>query len=145
PVAEGLLTGTGLNLDRFRVVFVSATLAVGILNYLPTRLAGGVLLALLGCVREIWILAADPPADGAGELGWTATWLVLVPWVAWLGMQTDRARDAAFDALWHDFRDRFGLVWGQRLREQFNRSALHAGWPVVLRWQGLRLCQGEPR
>jgi hypothetical protein len=43
-----------------------------------------------------------------------------------------------FDRLWLGYRDRFGFVWGQRMREQFNRAAHHAGWPVVLRWPGLR-------
>jgi hypothetical protein len=40
------------------------------------------------------------------------------------------------------FRDRFGLVWAQRAREQFNRAAFHAGWSIVLRWGGLRLRTG---
>ena len=44
-----------------------------------------------------------------------------------------------FDRLWLDFRDRYGLLWGQRVREQFNRAAHNAGWPVMLFWQGLRL------
>ena len=48
-----------------------------------------------------------------------------------------------FDGLWLGFRDRFGFVWGQRLREQFNISAKHAGWPTILRWQGLRLLPGQ--
>jgi hypothetical protein len=44
-----------------------------------------------------------------------------------------------FDKCWLGFRDRFGVVWGQRLREQFNQAARHAGWRVVLTWQGLRI------
>jgi hypothetical protein len=43
-----------------------------------------------------------------------------------------------------DFRDRFGLVWAQRVREQFNRAAANAGWPVRLYWQGLHLSAGAP-
>src|SRR5262245_37385713 len=39
PVAEGAVTGSRLQFDRFRIVFLSMTVAVGILNYLPTRLA----------------------------------------------------------------------------------------------------------
>ena len=50
-----------------------------------------------------------------------------------------RGRQAEIDELWLDFRDRFGLFWGQRVREQFNRSAVNAGWPVYLAWRGLRL------
>jgi hypothetical protein len=29
-------------------------------------------------------------------------------------------------------------MWGQRIREQFNRAAANAGWPVQLHWRGLR-------
>jgi hypothetical protein len=47
-----------------------------------------------------------------------------------------------FDQVWLDFRDRYGLVWAQRLREQFNASAAHSDWPVVLRWTGLRFTPG---
>jgi hypothetical protein len=57
-------------------------------------------------------------------------------------MRTRRPPRAEFDRLWSDFRDRFGLVWGQRVREQFNRSAANADWPVYLYWQGLRLTSG---
>ena len=32
------------------------------------------------------------------------------------------------------FRDSWGLMWSQRFREQFNRAAENAGWPITLRW-----------
>jgi hypothetical protein len=52
---------------------------------------------------------------------------------------------AEFDALWLDFRNRYGLIWSQRVREQFNQAAMNAGWPVQLYWQGLvRLSTPEP-
>jgi hypothetical protein len=37
-----------------------------------------------------------------------------------------------------DFRNRFGGLWALRVRDQFNRAAANAGWPVALRWGGLR-------
>jgi len=48
-----------------------------------------------------------------------------------------RADDEA-DRLWRDFRDGFGLIWGLRLREQFNRAAANAGLAVELTWTGIR-------
>ena len=48
-----------------------------------------------------------------------------------------------FDKLWRNFRNRYGLVWAARVREQFNRAAANAGWPVHLYWQGLHVRQGE--
>ena len=48
-----------------------------------------------------------------------------------------------FDRWWLTFRDRFGVVWGQRLREQFNQSAKHSNWQVNLTWLGLRRLSRE--
>jgi hypothetical protein len=142
PVVEGALRGSGLNLDAFRYVFLSAMVAVGVLNYLPTRLAAAALLTLLGCAHEVWRLIEAAPLAGAREVAVTGLWLVLVPWTGWVAVRGQAPPASEFDQIWLGFRDRFGLVWGQRLREQFNRSAAHAGWPVILRWQGLRLRPG---
>jgi hypothetical protein len=143
PLAESLVRGVSLELDALRSVCVSATIAVGVLNYLPTRFAPSALLLLAGCGLEAcdvlmpWRLQS-PPIESVRGAG--CILLGLVPWTAWAVARTRAA--SAFDATWLDFRDRFGLVWGQRLREQFNRSAHHAGWPVLLRWQGLRHLRG---
>src|SRR5205814_1595818 len=61
--------------------------------------------------------------------------------VAVLGARRPGAR-SEFGRVWLDFRRHYGLVWAQRLREQFNASATHADWPVVLRWTGLRFIPG---
>lgn len=143
PLAEGL---GELHLTWPRVLFLAGTLAVGVLNYLPTRLGPAALLLGAGCGLE---LAAVLPGAGAPEalrrlLPVAGLLLALGPWAAWGQLRGRPAPAAEFDRLWLAFRDRFGLVWGQRLREQFNRSAAHAGWPVVLRWAGLRLTPGAP-
>jgi hypothetical protein len=143
PVAEGFLTGTGLQLDGFRVFFLAITLAVGALNYLPTRLAGAVLFAALGCGFELARLAGGAAGDGDWALPVCVLWLTLVPWAGFVAVRGQAPAPSAFDQLWLSFRDRYGLVWGQRLREQFNSSARHAGWPVILRWQGLRVLPGH--
>jgi hypothetical protein len=140
PVAEGLVLG-GRSLHTLRILFLAATLAVGILNYLPTRLAPAAVLLATGCTWEILTLIPLVPAAGwPGEQispGWLC--LGLTPWAGWLGWRMAPPPRSEFDRLWLDFRNRFGLVWGQRVREQFNRSATHAGWPVHLFWQGLAL------
>jgi hypothetical protein len=140
PLAEGL---GRLHLSGPRVVFLAGTLAVGVLNYLPTRLGPAALLLALGCALELAsVLPADTVPDAlrpllpAGGL-----LLALGPWAAYASLR-GRPAAAELDRLWLGFRDRFGLVWGQRVREQFNRSAAHAGWPVTLRWGGLRLKRG---
>jgi hypothetical protein len=63
--------------------------------------------------------------------------LAVAPWVGWVVLAGAPAPAGEFDRLWLAYRDRFGLVWGQRMREQFNRAAANAGWPVFLSWQGL--------
>ena len=139
PLLEHAVHGTPL-LDPLRLIFVGGTLAVTVLNYLPTRLAVPVLIVGMVSAAELFVLA---DADQAGPL---ATVLVLAaPWVlaaaSWIGWGLMRRPDGAlaeFDRLWLAFRDRFGLLWGQRVREQFNQAAKNADWPVVLRWTGLR-------
>jgi hypothetical protein len=145
PLAESLIAAGPLPLAGPRTVFLAGTLAVSILlNYLPTRLAPAAGLLALACAIEV-ILVVDPALLGSRKALAAALspWLLaLTPWVA-LGCWHRRpAPAAAFDFEWLDFRDRFGLFWGQRVREQFNRSAAHAGWAVQLRWSGLRLQPG---
>lgn len=125
----------GLRLEPAQELFLTATLAITFLNYLPTRLASGTILAAAGCGWEMIRL-----------MGWTSAampWLgllllALAPWTAWARLARQIPDATAFDRVWLAYRDRFGFVWGQPMREQFNRAAHHAGWPVVLRWQGLQ-------
>jgi hypothetical protein len=146
PLAETMLTGGVLQLNVFRLTCLAGTLAVAVVNYLPTRLAPAAFALLLGCTLELWavLLSARPDQDSVPllEAGWLA--LVFTPWIAYASIRGGKPASSAFDRLWLDFRNRFGFVWAQRLREQFNRSAANARWPVVLRWQGLRLLPGTP-
>ena len=145
PVAESFLTAGALQLPILRLVCLVGTLAVGVLNYLPTRFAPAALALLLGCAG----IRALVTAPGTGRqhrlilgTGWLA--LAFTPWIAYASAGGGNAAASEFDRIWLEFRNRFGLFWSQRLREQFNRSAAHAGWPVILRWQGLRLLPGSP-
>lgn len=126
-LAEGALAGGEARLSPPRILFLAGTLAVGVLNYLPTRRAGAALLLAVGCGLEL----------GMPKTALTDWLFLLVPWAA-LGMGPSRHPVSEVDRLWLDFRDRFGLVWGQRLREQFHRAASHAGLPFELGWNGLR-------
>jgi hypothetical protein len=142
PIAESLLA-TGEPLGLFRSLFLGATLAVGIVNYLPTALAPPALALAIGCASELAFLVgpeAWPTPTWIPVLGWAA--LALTPWLGLLAWRCRPRPRSQFDRQWLDFRDRFGLVWGQRLREQFNRSAANAGWPLHLYWQGLHLSAG---
>jgi hypothetical protein len=131
-------------LNRLKIVSLCSTAAIGILNYLPTSLAPAAILLALSCAFEVSSLA------GSNFLGHelvsanaiSRLMMALVPWASYIGIRWRTSPRSEFDQRWLGFRDRFGLVWGQRLREQFNQSAKHASWPVVLRWSGLRLVPG---
>jgi hypothetical protein len=143
PLAENILAGKE-SFGTIRFVFLGATVTVGILNYLPTRLWEAALAMALACAGELTVLcAADYDRDTVQVIDFLAlAFLALVPWTAW-GAWRREVSGSQFDRLWLAFRNRFGLVWGQRVREQFHHSARHARWPVWLSWQGLRRTAAE--
>ncbi|MBL8799017.1 MAG: hypothetical protein JNM56_34345 [Planctomycetia bacterium] len=139
--AEGLLASGTIHLGGIRLLFLAGTLGVGILNYLPTRLGLGAMLLATACGLELWSWA-EPVTRWEARQFVSACLLALAPWTAWLSLRWRAPAMSAFDGLWWDFRDGYGLVWGQRLREQFNNAARHAGLPVELRWHGLQATSG---
>jgi len=133
PLIEKAVIGTQ-SLDWLRITFLATTLAIGILNYLPTRFGPAAFLLALGCAGElIGVLSNQPLPEGAEEqiLRLCVLSAALLAFARRLPGATD-----ALNLLWREFRDRWGLVWGLRVREQFNRSAANAGWPVTLTWFG---------
>ena len=144
PLAESQLTAGILQLNLYRLICLVAPLAVGVFNYLPTHLAPAALALLLGCGLEFASLATSSSTGQEHRLALEAGWIALAftPWIALASLRAANPPAPEFDRLWVDFRNRFGFVWAQRLREQFNRSAANAAWAVVLRWQGLRLLPG---
>jgi hypothetical protein len=147
PLAEGTLTGGSLHLAWPRLLFLAGTLALMALNYLPTRLGPAALCLAFGSALHLMILAG--PEELNARLRASADFFSLTLTAALLladyGIRSRPAPASEFDTIWLAFRDRFGVLWGQRMREQFNRAAANAGWPVYLRWQGLRLLAGTGR
>jgi hypothetical protein len=137
PVAEG--KGTA-RLDGPHLVFLTGTLAVGLANYLPTRGGPAALLVALGAGLGLAVQVSRGPGDGVELAGGLC--LAAAPWAGLGLLGRPRQGRTEFDRAWLDFRDRYGFVWGQRVREQFNRAAANAGQPVVLRWDGLTAPDG---
>jgi hypothetical protein len=135
PLAEQVVVGPR-PLDWLRLVFVAGTLSVLVLNYLPTRLGLAAVLLAAGCGHELFL--SMHPGEMAPAIPWGWLALALVPWVALASWRWSPGQFSELALLWRDFRDRFGLMWAQRVRDQFNRAAHHAGWPVVLGWRDLR-------
>jgi hypothetical protein len=155
PLLEMIVLGSR-TLDTLRLFFLAATLALGILNYLPTRFAPAALWSGAALALELWAIAA-PDSFPDLPLPWAHLALLLTPQIAWLcsvgpfgrvglfgrvgrvfeaHLGSDTRSD--FDPLWLTFRDRYGVLWAQRVREQFNRAAANAGWKCHLTWFGLK-------
>jgi hypothetical protein len=112
-----------------RSVFLVCLLGVTVINYLPTRLGLGAVLLSVGCALALRQVCAG---EASSE---TTGWCIgLSPWAAAVGAAYTRTGHDR----WHRFRDRFGIIWSLRLREQFNRAAANAAIGVELRWSGLR-------
>ena len=126
-----LLMGLGeLRLQREQVWFLGAVLLVGVANYLPTHLFVPAALLLACCTLEL-----------AAVTGWREPsvidplLLLAVPWSAWLVRPS--ARLSPPDRVWWLFRHRFGFLWSERMRDQFNRAADNANLGVTLGHYGL--------
>jgi len=143
PLAETLVLGTNPHEDWLRIVFLAATLTVGVLNYVPTRFAPAAVWLLAAGAAEIAFLYAPSWFAGFDRAACLHLLLPATPWVASMCLWRREKREAEFDRLWLSFRDRWGLFWSQRVRAQFNRAARHAEWPVLLTWRGLVLEAGE--
>jgi hypothetical protein len=134
PFVENALIGAS-SLDSLRIAFLAITLGISLLNYLPTRFGAAALLVGLACAAELIALAAPTPLPRGAENDALALCLLAAPVLAlFRWFPADQLNE--LDRTWREFRDRWGVVWAQRVREQFNRSAANAGWPVSLTWQG---------
>jgi hypothetical protein len=139
--AEGLLAGTELKLGNVRFAFLCVLLAITIVNYVPTRFSFAAISLGIGCALTLRDLFGNQFDNTALALVGVA----MAPWLALLDRATRGRHGAESDEVWKRFRDRYGAVWAERLREQFNHAARHAGWPVELRWNGLRSKTGDIR
>jgi len=131
PLAEGF---GRLTLSGPRLAFLACALGVALLNYLPTRLFAAAISMALGCAMVVWSLAAG---DGGWLVGGGYLAVAAAPWAAFAALRPSGELSAAFDPTWRRFRDRFGALWAERLREQFNRAAANAGLSGRLGWGGL--------
>jgi hypothetical protein len=138
PLASGHVTYPPVLGGTIYSYFLLVVLLVGVGNYLPTRAGISAAALLAGIGIE---MVADDFKIGGFDHVVAAGLLAAGPWLAWLDTR-ERSNDWKGDRLWRDFRDRFGVVWAQRLREQFNAAAANAKLSVELGWSGLRRADG---
>jgi hypothetical protein len=134
PLLENLVLGSR-PIGPVRIGFLAVTLLVVLGNYLATSFGPAAILACLGCTGEMWVLLAGDDVPQGVTIGSNAL-VAMVPWVGWVCWNWRRQPPSELERRWLDFRDRFGTMWSLRIREQFNNAAEHAGWPVVLTWNG---------
>jgi hypothetical protein len=134
--AQGLAP---LQLDSPWTLFYGLLVLAGVTNYLPTRygpavtcLGFGLVLEYLGLTRSDW----TAPAQAAAwvDVAWFAGAALLI--AGWCARRPVHGRNP-LERLWFGFRDHWGVVWGLRTQERFNRTAEITRWPVRLTWFGL--------
>jgi hypothetical protein len=138
PAAETffLQRGQRLEMGDARSWFLWILIAVGPINYLPTRqwpaallLAAGQILAL----AEYLPLIHRPLFAGQHVVG------LALACSALLAARPPRSTAVnPYDRLWFDFRDTFGLFWALRLQERVAAVGVSQRWPLWLAWSGFR-------
>lgn len=139
PAAESLALrpGVRIHISDARSVFLWILIALGPINFFPTRywlaalfVAGGQVVAL---APQLVLLRRDL-VDGGPLAGLVLCGCAMV--CAQDAYRRPRNARSAHDRLWLDFRDSFGLFWGLRLQERVNAAARQAGWDLELSWSG---------
>jgi hypothetical protein len=113
-------------------------------NYLPTRF--GLAAAWLGLALGLEYVGLTW-ASGPGSVRavfWSAGPLALAAglWAAEAAARKQAPGKPGVERLWLWFRDGWGVVWGLRVEERFNREAELLGWPIRLGWFGLQAAPG---
>lgn len=144
PLANRILFDGPRPNDTAYAVFLQVILLVVIGNYISTRLTFAAVVLAVGCHVELIVPDGFIKFGPAGDNFLAQLLIGLAPWLGWLRMASRPAVAWEGDRLWRDFRDRFGVVWAQRVREQFNRAAVNAQLSVELGWRGLRRFDAAP-
>ena len=139
PVAQAVASPSGTQLELVAAWrwLLWGFIAMGLLNYLPTRFA---LSALLVAAGQVVLLSG--PANIAQSLSPPArTAIAATLFLAARGLASlpyNRAPAATLSQTtrWLAFRDAWGAFWALRVLQRVNQSAELSHWPVRLQWSG---------
>jgi hypothetical protein len=132
PMGQAAVLGTAVHPGTMLNAFLVSLIGLTVINYLPTRLGVGAVALAAGCgfaIHDVLMESSISPA--------ASCFVGIAPWLAWGSVFVAGAKGLD-DRSWLAFRDRFGLVWGLRVREQFNPAAENSGLASRLRWSGIR-------
>jgi hypothetical protein len=162
PAFELWMRGRGeeLVIDPIRSWFLVVMIIVGVVNHLPTRFGLAVAQAAAAQAVLVW---SHLPFVGSSEIHlplWLACGLFLTsaltarhaagraPRDSHSGLNVPVMRSWSF--VWREFRDWFGTVWGVRVMERINATAIMNHSPLRLGWDGFHwsdsteIQEGEP-
>ncbi|QDT53616.1 hypothetical protein Pan44_16390 [Caulifigura coniformis] len=126
-----------LILETPHLVGFGLVLVMGTGNFLGTRF---VLIALMTMIAEILLIVSlgkDPGGANAAAYRVIAVALVMLPIASAIMNVRPRAiGPRTWNDVWNDFRDRFGIVWANRLADRVNAEARKENWDVRLQPQG---------
>jgi hypothetical protein len=142
PAAQWEWLATEPSLHGTWQCLLLALIAMGVVNYLPTRHA---VEAILFGVGQWLLLSAFLPGGGLpqglrGAMGMPLIYLAIC--LLWRPHKQP-ANEDPLERLWRDFRDLYGLLWGLRVAERFNTQAKAGGRTVTLSWGGFHTPSGS--
>lgn len=136
PAAEALLLRPGqpLAIIDFRAWFLLALIGLGLLVMLPTRRWLATLLMAGG--ETIFFWAFLPGVQSASSPWHVVGGLMLFVLALLVTLRQLPRQTRGYDRLWLDFRDAFGSLWGARVLERVNATAVLYDWSIRLGWNG---------
>jgi hypothetical protein len=145
PALQAVAARTGERLELFGAwrMLLWALIAMGLLNYLPTRFALPAVVAAAGQTLLLAPYLLEGTVASQGRAFGTFALLI----AACIAMVTTYRRDSLvepteseFDLFhslndrWFRFRDGWGAFWALRILQRVNESAELSGWSVRLEW-----------
>jgi hypothetical protein len=143
PAGQAMAANSGDRLELFSAwrLLIGGLIAMGLLNYLPTRHAAAAILLAIG-----QSLLFAPFFGAADSLAWRRVGMMGVLGAAALVLESSRRRarltsgdaeSTPFNQLnerWFALRDGWGAFWGLRILQRVNQSAELGRWPMGLAW-----------
>ena len=146
PAAQAVVLPVGVRVELFAAwkIFLWALIALGLLNYLPTRHWRATILVALGQILLLREYLDLPAAESIpiNDLVAVLCFLSAAAIIASVRLPSDPNQTfptsdlSPLTARWFRFRNLYGAFWAMRIFGRMNLSAEQRSWPVRLDWSG---------